>query len=223
MKRFSAILFIFIFLFASNVLADPQYTSGVTAQTLIDRIQYDINAVTDTFYTDADMLNWVNQGIVDIASRSKCLQGSYEKNLITDTYEYDLSGATNYMEINDVVYVDANARWVGLREATSMNLTQGMEDQPTFWYEDFLGSQILIFPTVSGVTGAPKVIIFYVARPTEITLTDEIPLPAKYNQALIYYVIAKALERDKITSSNMYNKYLESINNAMNNETTEKK
>lgn len=216
MRYFLSIIFLFFYI--SNVFADSQNTSGVTAQTIIDRVQYNINATSDALYTDAEMLEWVNQGIFDIASRSKCLQDSYEMNLTANTYKYDISGNTKYIEITDVVYVDANSVWTGLKKVTSMNLTQGIEDRPTFWYESNVGSNLIIFPTLSGVTGGPKVVVFYVTQPTAITLTAAIPLPAKFDQALIYYVMHKALERDRKDSTELYNKYLESIDNVINKE-----
>lgn len=216
MKRLSLILFfIFSFFFIQNVFADSQYTSGVTAQAIIERVQYNLNADDEPIFTTTEMLDWINQGILDIAARSQCLQGSYERSLVTDVYKYDLSGATSYLNITNVVYKDSNGRWVGLVEATPENLTLGMEDYPKFWYEDNVGSSIIIFPTMSVVTDDPSVIIFYIEKPTIITAgeiaTTEIPLPAKYDQALIYYVTHKALERDRRDSTDMYNRYLESV------------
>ena len=213
-KRF---IFLILLLFlAFNVFANSQQNSSLTAQDIINRVQYNLNASSDPLYTTADMLDWVNQGILDITARSKCTQGSFEKSLVADTYNYDISGDFNYIEITSIIYKDANDVWIGLVKTTPENLTLGMENFPKFWYDDNVGSQVIIFPPVTSVTGSPSILIFYVAQPTAITVGNIdvtlISLPSKYDQALIYYVTYKALERDEKDSTSMYNKYLESIN-----------
>lgn len=213
MKRI-LFIFVFIFLFISNAFADSQQTSAITAQDVINRVKYNLNAVNDPLLVTADMLDWINQGILDIASRTKCLQGSFEKALVADTSSYDISGDFNYLEITDVVYKDGNGFWNGMKMVSSENLNLGMPDYPNFWYENNVGSKVIIFPTMSDISAAPKIIIFYVSQPTAITAGNidvtSIPLPSKYDQALIYYVSTKALERILRDSTNMYNKYLES-------------
>jgi hypothetical protein len=216
MKRFFIIVSFFL-LFTSTLFASSQQTSGITAQDIINRVQYNLNATSDSFFTTADMLDWVNQGILDIVNRSQCLQSSYEKTLVADTYEYDISGDFDYLEITSVVYKDTYDRWTGLVKTTPENLTLGMENFPKFWYENNVGSKIVVFPTLDDVTGSPSIIIFYVSKPTAITAGNidvtSIPIPAKYDQSLIYYVTHKALEKDRRDSTSLYNKYLESLAN----------
>jgi len=215
MKKFFLSLLLFLSLISFNLYADSQQTSSLTAQNVINRVQYNLNASSDSFYTTAEMLDWVNQGILDIVVRSKCLQSSFEKDLAADTYEYDVSSDFDYIEITNVIYKDTNDVWIGLVKTTPENLSLGMENFPKFWYDNNAGSKVIIFPTVTSITGSPSILIFYTVKPTPITVGNinvtSISLPSKYDQSLIYYVTCKALERDRRNSSEMYNKYLESL------------
>lgn len=197
------ILICFLILLPVFAWAGSQQTSSTAASTIITNARSMINqdAVSGVtpLCTDAMMLVWVNDGTMDIASRTKCLEDMETVSLISGTTEYALSNA--YIEIKDVIYVNESVKRQGLIRGNPTHVGhQKPGAYPKYYYES--DGKIGAYPvlaTVSGVT--PEVLhVYLVERPSGVTSAETVLVPAYYDKALTFYVAAQASLRDGQTA-----------------------
>ena len=69
-------------------------TSGMTGQDVITAVRDLLNEAQPAFWTDAQLLKWINDGITDIVGKTWCIADSETITLLTDTVEYALANDT---------------------------------------------------------------------------------------------------------------------------------
>jgi len=175
------------------VLAGSVQTSSTTAQTIINDARVLIQETTADHWSDTDLLRYVNEGMVDIASQTLATQTTEDISLVADQIEYSIT--TNYITVEHVNYVDADGNWKGLDKGHPSDVMKvGESDRrtprPAFWYE--WGGKLGIFPSLSSVT-TEAVKVYLVSRPAAILISASVTTPAIYDRALVRYVAAQAL------------------------------
>jgi hypothetical protein len=171
-----------------------QFTPTTTGDEIITRARQLVNEATASFWDDTMMIQWVNDGIMDITGKTWCTGGTPEDvTLINDTLEYALSN--DYITIITCMYRSdgTNASKSLLRGHPEMVGHVPDPGEPVYWYE-FHG-KVGIYPTMTAV-GSADVQVYQVAAPAIITGTGNIPIPAFLEDALILHVVYKALFRD---------------------------
>ena len=204
-------------LFVSGVQAESQQTSGRTAQNIIDFARWEyLNEATASFYdSDANLLNILNRGIVDIAAITRCLESVEKITLSTGVTEYAIS--SNYLSVEKAVYSGVTKSyndnpWKGLERVDIRKVahTQNVGEPVRYYvWNDKVG----IDPCpASGVSGYP-VYLYLIERPTTIALSGAIPTPAIYDHALTLFVAAHALRKDRQMerSTAIMNEYISEI------------
>jgi hypothetical protein len=151
LKRRISALTIVLLLIAGFVFAGSQQTSSTPASTIITRARYHVNEATASFWSDTELLAWVNQGIVDIGARTKCLESSESVTLIGNTYEYTIAGT--YIDLSTVVYNDAGGAKKGLvrKNPQSIGNVRAV-GEPVFWYE--WAGKVGVYPMPPVITSA---------------------------------------------------------------------
>jgi len=206
LKRFifTALLAIAFLSFSNIANAGSQQTSGVTAQTIIDNARYYINETTSSFWSDAELLRWVNLGSRDIAARTRCLEQIQVVVLISGVTEYSLSsGASKYFGVSSAIYRDGTT-YKGLVRGNVQSVGH-TEDvgEPVYYYEWI--NNIGVYPTPGAAVSGNTVYVYTNVLPDAITLTGVIALPAIYEQLLNLYVVAQALYRARqFEEGNLY-------------------
>lgn len=146
--------FIYLFallLFVTSVFAGSQQTSSTAASTIIIRARYHLNEASASFWSDTELLAWVNQGIVDIGARTLCLESSESVALIANTYEYTVAGT--YIDLTTVVYNDASGRKKGLLRKNPQSIGNIRDvGEPVFWYE--WAGKVGVYPMPPLITSA---------------------------------------------------------------------
>lgn len=204
---------------AVSAFAASQQVSSTTAATMIDRTEARLNDAENRMWLAGDLLSWLNEGQLDIVTRTHCLENTETETLVADQVEYPLDNfdsSVTYITIKAVLYIDSNSEAKALTKGTIIGAYQNTNDQslgnaddpdePAFWYE-WSGS-VGIYPTLSAIDGvtAETIKIYYITRPVALVSTDNITIPAIYEPALIYYMMAQAYLRD-----NKMNRYLQTI------------
>ena len=196
--KYLSLIFCLIFFSLTNCFAGNITTSQTSASTIIITARYYLND-ENNFWSDAEFLVWINQGTIDIVSRTQCLTAILDDiDLIASTYEYTMP--EDYLSIARIIYVDADGTLQGLAKR---NL-QAIGDipalgQPGWWYE--WAGKIGIYPALATVT-SENIIVYYVSRPAKLTSTTEnVLVPAQYDNALILYVVAQAMLKDRMFGS----------------------
>lgn len=175
--------------------ASSQQTSSTTASTIIDNAESIVNDSDNDIVSAAEMLVWLNDGMIDIASRSHCLETTESVTLLASTIEYTIT--STYTTVKAVQYVDASGNTYALKKGSPGSVGQNTAiTQPTYWYD--WGGKIGVYPALSSVT-TETVTLYLITRPTAITSGDNVTTPALYDTALTYYVAAHAFLKDRQT------------------------
>ena len=132
------------------VFAGSQQTSSTLASTIITRARYYLNEATASFWADAELLDWVNQGTMDIVGRTRCLESSESISLAANTVEYSVTGP--YLDISTVIYTDQNGVKKGLVRKNPQSIGHSRDNVPTWWYE--WDGKLGVFPALPIVTDA---------------------------------------------------------------------
>jgi len=173
-----------------------QQKSLTLASDFIDLVRSDYNDSTSTYFSDADMLRYINDGTLDIAIKSQCLQTVEQKALLADTIEYSISA--QYIEVIAAHYIDSSGKsWAlkpGSIDRVGLDIAEGDTDAPAYWYE--FNGKVGIYPALASVT-TQAADVFLASRPSVITAADTILIPEVYDVALKKYVLSRMALKDK--------------------------
>jgi hypothetical protein len=157
------------------------------------------------FYTDANLTQWLNDGMDDIAIRLEPKVTSSTLTTTASQIEYPLPD--NLISIKTALYKDTNATpdaWVDLKEVTYLELFRMNADWeadttplvPTMWYwrpEYVIG----LYPKiVAGTTDGLRII--YTCRPDEmVDDTDTTTMPNYLDRTVVLYAVMRARLKDR--------------------------
>jgi hypothetical protein len=194
-------IFFWILFAASVAYAGPQGTSSTTGANMILRARVYLSEPTEIRWDDDDLLQFLNDGMVDIAAKTKGYQASELISLGADTIEY--TPTADYLEIVAVVCNPASGSSWGLIKSNISSLGRATEAAtPVYWYE--FGGKIGVFPAYSAVT-TEAVTVYYTVLPEAITSSGTVATPAYLDKALVYYIVAQALLLDqRVQEANNY-------------------
>ena len=196
LKKISII--IVALLITVSAFAGSQQTSTTTAETIIINARSYLSGISsDLFWNDERLLSWLNDGLVDLVSRSHCLEDTEDITLIADQIEYAI--VSDYIVVKAVQYVTATGAKALIRGAPeSVGLVSDI-GEPAYWYD--WGGNLGAYPPLSAIT-TEIITLYLVIRPTPIIISASIPIPAIYDKALVMYVVAQAWAK-----SNQMEKY----------------
>lgn len=171
-----------------------QNTSGALASAIILQARYKLNsATTDTFFPDAQMLAWLNEGQRFIALLSHCLQTTESISLVANTLEYSIV-STVYFDIETVHYVDASGVHHPMEEAVGFRTIESAGNKPDLWYEH--GGKIGVYKPLSAVT-TEAVKLYFAYLPTDVAAVgNAIVLPKIFDSELVEFIYIKGLQKD---------------------------
>lgn len=200
-------LYVLIFLWACTCFGASQQTSGTDASVIATRARYMLNDPTiwggtqKSIWSDAELLQWLNDGTNDIVTRTQCLEDIETETLVANTYSYALT--TNFIAIKAVVYKNAigneytleRGNFQGKAGSFSFGQTQSMTGAPAYFMQ--WENSVIIYPIPSATEASDTIDVYMVIRPTAATgATDDVKVPAYYDRALTLYIVAQALYKD---------------------------
>ena len=189
------LLIIIVFtIWATGVFGASQQTSSTTAATIINRAESLVNDTENDLSSAAEMLVWLNDGMVDIVSRTHCLEATEDIDLATSTVEYTVT--STYLTVKAVLYVDADSNTWALKKGSPSSVGQNTAvTTPTYWYE--WGGKVGVYPTITRTT--ETITVYYITRPEAIASSGTVTTPAIYDSALVLYTAAQAHFKDRQT------------------------
>lgn len=202
MRKYIALL-IFLLLFPVLVLAGgDQVPSGVTAQQLLTDARGYLREPTASFYSDDQLLRWLNNAVLDVTARTKCIHTGEGIKLVSGQSEYAV--VLTYLSYENVVFESHTktapsgaSYFKGLIRGTQNNIGH-TEDvlEPVYWY-DFKGL-IGVYPVPGSDAAGSTIYVAGVSKPPALDLTDSLTLPMIYEAPLVWYVAAQALYRNRL-------------------------
>lgn len=186
-------VFIVVLFISVSAYAGSQQTSSTLASAIITDARAYLNESTASFWSDAELLQFLNDGMVDIVSRSHCLETTEDINLVADQLEYTIT--STYIVVKAVHYVDSDSEIKGLAQRSPNKVGKPeIVDEPKYWY-DWAG-KIGVYPVLTSVT-TEKVTLYLITRPTAIASNANVTTPAIYDKALTLYIVAQAWAKDR--------------------------
>jgi len=182
----------FVFLVGICV-AGPIQTSSTPASTIITNARTYLNEDTASFWSDAQLLVFLNDGQNDIAARALCMEATETLSpLVANTIEY--TPTTDYISVIAAVYTDSDGNKYALKQSNVRTTGEPYQATSPGYFYDYAG-KIGIFPALSSVT--TEIVTLYLAqRPSTLTLGSSVTIPAVYEKALTYYIVSQAMIRD---------------------------
>lgn len=197
-NRFVIAVLIAAFLVCGNVWAGPQQISSTSAQTIINNARFMLNEATAAFWTDVELLVWVNNGMFDIATRTKALEDTERILLLTGVTEYAIS--SNYIRIESAIYSGATTSksanpYKGLKRVHIRDVKRSDAGEPVQFYtwNDMVGFNPMPGSAVSGYT----VLLYMTDVPATVAVGDNIGTPAIYDHALTLFVVWQAFRKER--------------------------
>ena len=152
MKHLKTIIAVcLILLWSTFAFAASQGTSSTAASTVIDRAEVWLNDSDNRFWSAGELLQWLNEGMIDIVTRSHCLEATETVFLDTNTVEYTIS--STYLTVDAVQYVDADHKIYGLIKGSPASVGQNVAVEiPAYWYD--WGGKIGIYPALTSLANS---------------------------------------------------------------------
>lgn len=144
----------------------------------------------------ADIIRWVNDAADEINRRNKVLKATSTSSSVVDQQDYTFP-SDNILQIESLHYAGSRLPNMPFPQAEEqiINAQATLNDSgtPYLWYE--WGGRFSLWPKPSTVE---TITLYYTQRPDPVTVVgDVIPLPDKYFQAIVQYVLQQAYEMDE--------------------------
>lgn len=178
------------------VVAGTQAMSAKTTADIITAVRSNLNEASAAFWTDAELLEWTNQIVQDIAIKTLCLGTTEDVTIAASTLEYALT-TTDYIACVAAIYNNATGLYAGTPQQVGR---EAAIEEPAYFY--LWDGNIGLYPVQAA--GSPSVgntVRVYLAQaPAVVASGDTIPLPAIFDKALIEGVTALAFMKDRLWS-----------------------
>lgn len=172
--------------------------SSTTGATIITDIRRYLNepstSCTSCFWSDSELLSWINDAQMDIAARTQCIENTVSITVAANTLMYSLN--TTYIAVSAVQgYTPGDMTSVyGLQRGHARNvghLQPRTYTKPELWYDwkGYLG----VYPILANANGY-MLTAYVVGEPTDLSATTSyISTPAIYDRAIKLYAASQAL------------------------------
>ena len=198
--------FLFVLLFSCQVFAGSQQPSATDAQVIVQRARVYLNDPTvyggtqKSIWSDAELLQWVNDGSLDIVARSQCLEDIETKTLVASTAEYAITA--NFIAVKGVIYNGSSTIKYSLEKgnyngryiSTSLGHLEALTGPPQYWTVS--ENNLWIYPIPTASEAAKTLDVIVILRPTVVGATDDVEVPAYFDRALVLYVVAQGMYKD---------------------------
>ena len=160
-----------------------------------------LNEASASFWSDAELQEFLDQGVYDIAAKARCIQGSDTFLLVTSQYEYTTfvaSSSTTISYVRGCIYISPDNEYIGLKRiypSQISDLPHMLAGPPKYFYH--VNSIIGIFPLPTASENGESVKIYYASKPTGATLALRIAeLPAEFMSPLYWYAASMAYKKE---------------------------
>lgn len=153
--------------------------------------------------TEDDIIRWTNTACMEMNSKNKILRARATVQRIPDSYTLEIP--SDVMIITDILWVDSSLAPHRLEKVSTLDYYENYAKDATLlnksdpkvwvWMQDGTG---FIYVSPVGPDNATTFIINYVPEPPALnTSGDTLPLPDRYFDRIVEFVLSKAYELDE--------------------------
>ncbi|ACL06229.1 hypothetical protein Dalk_4551 [Desulfatibacillum aliphaticivorans] len=178
---------IFTLLLVVSSYAGTTATSGITAQTIIDRIEQELNDESGTLFSDAEAVRWINEAVNMVAEMSGCLELTQTVTLAANTQSYSVT--TSHYDILSAMYDNGSSSSrrfyflapVSPNDPEKFNRETG---RPQYFFE--WANYVYLWPIPDSSVADTTVTLFLAGKPTGVSATSStIETPYYFDKALL--------------------------------------
>ena len=179
-----------------------------------------INETTASFWSDVQLQEWIDQGVIDVLTRGLFLQNYDDIALSTGIYAYsttteDSVSVANILKVFGAIYLSPDNEYIGLKKILPSQISDlpHMLSGPPKYYCLF-DEVIIILPVPSAAENGKEVKLFYAMRTTAASQALRIAdVPAIYKSLIYHYAAYMAFNKEHRTAEaqSQYQIYLEKL------------
>jgi len=159
------------------------------------------------FWTDEELLRWINRGQLDFVNRTRVMEDKYTTSTQNGVGIYPLP--ENCLSVHaifiNVATTGQSANWLRL---VPSNLEKNAQQAPNFTATGtgqtgspgsymIWGRSLYLFP-IPNTDGSDDILMFFKSKPLDITASDQpLGLDDSLHEALIAYTLWRAFEKEK--------------------------
>lgn len=162
---------------------------------IVKRVQRQIGDEENIIISIDDIIRWANDGQIDIARKTKCLQGFITIDSETDVSIYDLP--QDFLSLDRVTFDGLPVEKLNQAELDQLlpsrdTVSGGQSGPPKkVW---IWGNQLNFWPTPSS-DGTDNIKVFYIHRPDILIDSEDTPsIPVQMHRDLYRYCLSQAKE-----------------------------
>lgn len=165
---------------------------------IMTRVQRQFGDESGAQITEDDILRWCNDGQLDIARRTECLQSHAETSSAADDGSYELPD--EFMFARRVTFDNILLHRIELETLDGMHGTYrdregAFTGEPESYY--IWGHKLYIYPAPSA-PGVGNLDIFFVRTPALLRFDTDVPeIPLHMHEDLVRYCLTRAKELDE--------------------------
>lgn len=160
------------------------------------RVQNSVGDEAGVYIEGPDLVDYANDGQMDIARKTEILQTTALISTIINTDLYALPA--DLIRIVRVTYLNSDIRSTTLNEISQLDIDKdvaGNTGIPSLWYQ--AGNKIGLYPTPSAAV-ANSVKVTYVKSPVALAADADIPeIPVHMHEDIVRFCIWRAKEQDE--------------------------
>jgi len=145
-----------------------------------------LNEPAAEFWTDEEIGNWIDQAVVDISTKTLCVETTGDIELGADTAEYDFP--TGALKVVACLYDGRGL--LKIRPHQVGHVTERTKGKPEYWYP--FAKKIGVFPVPDSTRAGEKMTVYYHKMTYDITL-----IPDEFQLLAIQYAVRNALMKDR--------------------------
>lgn len=161
---------------------------------VISRVRSSAGDTDALQFTDAQLLEWINDGIRECAVQNNLLQKRASSSTAVGNSEYPLP--TDILKLYSIKYNGSKLQGLTLDEFDERysNVDGGSSSSPTVFY--VWGGVLNLYPTPSS---QGTLVVEYIYSPTDLGSEDyekELPLPVGYHSRIVDFCLAQVAQQD---------------------------
>ena len=183
-------------------------TSGVTANTVITEVRRDLAETTAGFWADVDLLQWMDQAVQLIVSKTKCLESTrVDQVLSANTWAYSLS-AYSFTDVEAVLHdsgvTTEQTQVFSLQRVQIAGIGHSKEKGKPKDY-CLWNNELIIWPIPDSTQAGTTLYLYMSPKVSGVTSTSSpIETPHYFDDAILWYIKAQAYFKDSKTATGDY-------------------
>lgn len=145
---------------------------------------------------DPIIINWINDGMVDIARHTECLQDELKLSSVTSQKAYSLP--SNYLGMKRLTYNGSKLEQIAIEDLDELDNSRDISNNIGEPYYFYIWAKQLNFYPIPATSEVLNIAMMFFRTPNPVLVSADIPeLPVGMHEDIVRFVLARAKELDE--------------------------